>query len=211
MQHVVLPPCKNKTHFYLDAGKHMQAVDKGFASYAATHQRPLRCSKASKKLGRRRARRVERWIGMEEARDSFLAKAWNHPHFGLYADNGGTVYTRTLKSVSGQLSAKTSSREMWGAGSTQLRIPLALLQWFRTLPGILEARGAPSELEGLATICTKGQHVVRTCLRFWRAAWNAVQVVGTTLVMLFAHSRFEATELLSIAGLLLTLLPKGLR
>eukprot|EP00971_Amphidinium_carterae_P115104 2279717-Amphidinium_carterae.1 len=72
---------------YLDAAKHKQAVDKGVASYAATRQRALleRWQKAWAK--------ANTYVGSGVARstlptgDAFLAKAWNHPDFGLYADN----------------------------------------------------------------------------------------------------------------------------
>eukprot|EP00971_Amphidinium_carterae_P139185 2758195-Amphidinium_carterae.2 len=49
----------------LDAAKHMQAVDKGAAGHVATH--PLRNTKFSRKLGRRRARRVGSRVSLSDS------------------------------------------------------------------------------------------------------------------------------------------------
>eukprot|EP00971_Amphidinium_carterae_P254124 5044976-Amphidinium_carterae.1 len=45
----------------------------------------------------------------EEACDAFGTKAWNLPDFELHANNGRTVYTRTLRPVSAQLSRSARS------------------------------------------------------------------------------------------------------
>eukprot|EP00971_Amphidinium_carterae_P228826 4539196-Amphidinium_carterae.1 len=56
----------------------------------------------------------------EEASGAFLTNAWNHPDFDQHADNGGSVFTCAMRSVSVQLAEGrvTSQIGTQGMGST---------------------------------------------------------------------------------------------
>eukprot|EP00971_Amphidinium_carterae_P298888 5938073-Amphidinium_carterae.1 len=108
MELEALPPCKK--NFYLHAAKHMHEVEEDGARYPATNPHPQRKARLRKKLGGRRARRV----GL---RGSGGGEGGRGGGGGI---NGRTLFKRTMRSVSEQLTekARNNNSRTQGMGST---------------------------------------------------------------------------------------------